>query len=155
MITAFLYIGLNRRLAEPIRINTPREYIRISLEHPLQEDERDQVVAQTTSFTVIGDGNIRFATDDGSTSNFTHYVQRSNKEPHIIFRLWRKWNEELYDYLLDGLGDFPYRRFAASMRNVEDVGFREPDENVNLKKLRRKLRSKKKMKKLLLQYYRA
>ena len=78
-----------------------------------------------------------------------------DKDPHIIFRRWRQTGPEQFDYLLECLSDFPYKRYESSMPDIIDVGFAEPDGKVNMNRIKRKLRSKKKMKELLLRYYRS
>ena len=110
----------------------------------------DESGTSTSAIMGIDNDTISF-----STANDYLYTITRDKEPHAIFRKWRRLGTRTYAYLLEGLSDFPSRRYAASMPNIEDVGFREPNKNVNLHKLRRKLRSKKKMKELLLRYFRS
>ena len=146
MIDAYLFLDRNIRLVNPIRIQEPVEYLRVKADHPF-EDERVIVESDIDCNTVYHESSTN------STTFFTPLIR--NRMPHLIFRLWRKIDNMTCMYLLEGLSDFKKISYVGSMPSMIDIGFQEPDENVSMSKIKKRLRSKKKMKDLLLRYYRS
>lgn len=150
MYVAWLWLDRKYRIYPPVNIEEPIEYIRLKANHPI-EDERVMIDSQPSA-------SYDFSYSDAATSFDTTgsyaTIRARQRYPHVIFKKWRQVGNELW-YILDGLSDFPKRTFKAEMPRIIEVGFVEPDENVNFKKLKRKLRRKKKMKELLLKFFRS
>ena len=72
----------------------------------------------------------------------------------MIFRIDRQIGHCLLRYVFD-YATGQVRNYGDYIIEVFDEGFLEPDENVNLDKLKQKFRSREKMTELLLKYYRS
>jgi len=143
---AILYLGYNMRIYPPIKIKEPVKFLRIRAEHPL-EDERIMTTHNTDTTTV------RFDTNASASGPYIETIRK--RLPHLLFQRDGQVGPMEWAYLLCGLADFPSCKFDESKHSTINVGFDDPDENVNLKKLKRHFRRSKKLKRMLLKYFRA
>jgi hypothetical protein len=99
--------------------------------------------------------NVDVAPWADSSSTTPTYMEQPLFNQEMVFEKVRRVGFDDYEYQYKEDYHRTNQQFVFTFSDRITGGFQEPDENVNLKKLKKKLRSKKKMKELLLKYFRS
>lgn len=130
MIDAALMVG--ERLVAMRRLDSPRPFLFYHISTMLS----------------LSNSSTAFSSDDTTTYNGYPYEFESQ---HIRFKRARKIGIDAYEYQFDYVQPRPMQfTFTESIQ----LGEREPDENVNLHRLAKKCRRRRKVIKLLKAYFR-
>jgi hypothetical protein len=143
MIEAYLYWDMMTHFTRPMILEGPVEVLRIKAAHPLEEELVHDFAGTATTFYTM----------DASSTDALEGITVRHRKPHLIFKRWKDLGNGRYAYLLDGLSDFRSHSLRVAEPGVLDIGFDEPDEDVNLHKLAEKFRDSAPVKELLLKYY--
>jgi len=124
-----------------------------------------------TAVLKLGDAILKIEQYDAPRDNLRYLVQSSYLRQdawsptitdldyqkffiqEMIFKLDKMVGCDVYEYQYVGVYAPKNQKFIFRIDNFFTGDFQEPDENVNLGKLKKKLRNKKKMRDLLIRYY--